>query len=230
VTDPAEYCREIETYLCQKNAGHLIRIVGPAFELVCSWEQRGVPLKVAFRGIDRYCERDKAKAGRRRPIRIEFCEADVLDAFDDWRRAVGVVAEQEPAATASRKAALASHIDGAIARLRAFGARAGLSSGLVARIESAVTEMESLAADSHGARGEKRARIVGRLGELDRELLAVTVEEIQPERAQELKREAATELAPFRSRMAADAHQQALEAAYLRLVRHALGVPTLAYE
>jgi len=30
--DPAEYCREIENYLCQKNEGHLIRIVGPAFE------------------------------------------------------------------------------------------------------------------------------------------------------------------------------------------------------
>ncbi len=188
---------------------------------------------MAFRGIDRYCERDNAKAGRRRPIRIEFCEADVLDAFDDWRRAVGVVgvvAEEESAASASRKAALATHIDGAIARLRAFSARDGLTSELVARIESAVTEMESLAAESHGARGEKRARIVGRLGELDRELSEPTIERIQPERAQELRREAETELAPFRSRMSADAHQRALEAAYLRLVRHALGVPTLAYE
>ena len=90
--------------------------------------------------------------------------------------------------------------------------------------------MESLAAESHGARGEKRGRIVGRLGELDRELSAATIERIQPARAQELKREAETELAPFRTRMSADAHQQALEAAYLRLVRHALGVPTLAYE
>ena len=28
------YCREIETYLCRKNDGHLIRVVGPSFDLV----------------------------------------------------------------------------------------------------------------------------------------------------------------------------------------------------
>ena len=55
--DPAEYCREIETYLCRKNEGHLIRIVGPAFEKVTGWAEQGVPIAVAFKGIDAYCER-----------------------------------------------------------------------------------------------------------------------------------------------------------------------------
>src|SRR3954451_22954574 len=85
--DSSEYCREIETYLCRKNEGHLIRIVGPAFEQVTGWGAQGVPLAVAFKGIDQYCERYYAKGPRRRPVRIEFCEADVLSLFDDWRRA-----------------------------------------------------------------------------------------------------------------------------------------------
>ena len=55
--DPAEYCRQIEAYLCRKNEGHLIRIVGPVFEQVTGWAVQGVPLAVAFRGIDQYCER-----------------------------------------------------------------------------------------------------------------------------------------------------------------------------
>ena len=84
-----EYCREIESYLCQKNGGHLIRVVGPSFEMVSKWAAEGVPLKVAFRGIDRYCERYYKKGPRRRPVRIDFCEADVLDVFDEWRRASG---------------------------------------------------------------------------------------------------------------------------------------------
>ena len=88
--EPAEFCREIETYLCRKNEGHLVRIVGPAFEQVCGWAGLGVPLKIAFRGIDQYCERYYAKGPRRRPVRIEFCEGDILDLFDGWRRAVGV--------------------------------------------------------------------------------------------------------------------------------------------
>jgi hypothetical protein len=50
----AEFCRDIESYLCKKNDGHLIRVVGPSFVVVSSWAERGVPLKVAYAGIDRY--------------------------------------------------------------------------------------------------------------------------------------------------------------------------------
>jgi hypothetical protein len=45
-----EYCREIEAYLCRKNDGHLIRIVGPSFERVRGWSAQGIPLKVACQG------------------------------------------------------------------------------------------------------------------------------------------------------------------------------------
>src|SRR5262245_58942634 len=89
-----DYCRTIETYLCRKNDGHLIRIVGPAFELVSGWAEKGVPINVACRGIDRYFERYYAKGPRRRPVRVEFCEADVLAVFDEWRRAVGITAAE----------------------------------------------------------------------------------------------------------------------------------------
>ena len=68
------------------------------------WANQGIPLKVAEAGIDRYFERYYRKGPRRRPVRIEFCEADVLDAFDDWRRAVGVarVVPDPPAGRTSR--------------------------------------------------------------------------------------------------------------------------------
>src|SRR5207244_7317951 len=114
--DPAEYCRELETYLCRKNEGHLIRIVGPVFEQVSGWAAQGVPLAIAFRGIDRYCERYYAKGPRRRPVRVEFCEADILDAFDDWRRAVGVAQLGDPPA---KRDSLPAHLDRAMARLAA---------------------------------------------------------------------------------------------------------------
>lgn len=86
---PAEFCREIEAYLCRKNDGHLIRIVGPVFGTVTGWAEQGIPLKVAFQGIDRYFDRLQHKP-RRRPVPIQFCEADILDAFDAWRRALGL--------------------------------------------------------------------------------------------------------------------------------------------
>jgi len=135
--EPSEYCRQIEAYLCRKNEGHLIRIVGPAFEQVCGWATIGVPLKVAFRGIDQYCDRYYAKGPRRRPVRIEFCEADILDLFDAWRRSIGVPRIEEGTAAeepSSRKPALGKHIERAIARLtslRAGGARSAIFNELM---------------------------------------------------------------------------------------------------
>jgi len=97
----ADYCREIEAYLCRKNDGHLIRVVGPSFDIVSRWAEQGVPLKVACEGIDRYFARYYRKGPRRRPVKIDFCEADVLDVFDEWRRAVGVISLASPATPAT---------------------------------------------------------------------------------------------------------------------------------
>ena len=234
VTDPATYCRQIETYLCQKNQGHLIRIVGPAFEQVCGWAERGVPLKIAFRGIDRYCERHAAKRGRRRPVRIEFCEADILDAFDDWRRALGVVtttdAGENDAPAAGRKSSLAAHIERAVARLEIGSASPSRSPRFREVVESVRRELVAMSADARTVRGDARARLVERLASLDGELLAAASSEVDDRLAAELKQEADTELAPFGARMSPGVREAAWLAAYGRLVREAIGVPVLAYE
>lgn len=240
--EPSEFCREVETYLCRKNDGHLVRIVGPAFERVCGWAVLGVPLKIAFRGIDQYCERYYAKGPRRRPVRIEFCEGDILDLFDSWRRAVGVAgavaaapggaaADQLPGEEAApRKPALASHIERAIARLT--GARAGGRRGPACddAIAGAVRELDRLAADARHARGEARAAIIDRLGAIDRALFAASLAVIDQSSATTLRREAESELAPFGSRMAPEARARAVDAAFARLVRESLGLPVLVYE
>jgi len=48
--DLGEYCRAVESYLCRRNEGHLVRVVGPAFDCVAAWAAKGVPLRVAYRG------------------------------------------------------------------------------------------------------------------------------------------------------------------------------------
>jgi hypothetical protein len=55
-----QYCRDIEAYLCRKNDGHLIRLVGPSFERVRGWAAQGIPFKIACQGIDRYFVRSYA--------------------------------------------------------------------------------------------------------------------------------------------------------------------------
>jgi hypothetical protein len=227
--DVGEYCREIETYLCRKNEGHLIRIVGPAFDQVCGWAQRGVPLQIAFRGIDRYCERYYTKGPRRRPVRIEFCEADVLDVFDDWRRAVGVSAFSSNSEHPQRKPSLASHIERAIAKLVAVRTE-GKPAEFVERLGEFVRELDALLPDAQRARGDRRAQIVARLDEIDRQLLDLAREQVSQTSEASLRRDAAEELAPFASRMPADAYEKALELAFSRLVRQAVGLPVVSFE
>lgn len=231
--DPAEYCREIEMYLCRKNEGHLIRIVGPAFEQVCGWAAQGVPLKIAFRGIDQYCERYYAKGARRRPVRIEFCEADILDLFDNWRRAVGVTPTGgEPAAEEPppRKPALAAHIERVVARLTSLRAGGNRSASFAERIDGAVRDLDHLAADARTARGDSRAAIVDRLQVLDDELMRAAWQEISGDVAATLRSDAEVELLPFAQRMPLDALERARGAAFARLLRESIGLPVLTYE
>jgi hypothetical protein len=236
VTEPSEYAREIESYLCRKNKGHLIRVVGPAFDLVCGWAQTGVPLKVAFRGIDRCCERYVARPGaRRRPVRIEFCEADVLDVFDEWRRAVGVTSAAienagDDAAAPARKPALASHIERVIARLAHVRGVGAAATPLQHRIDEIIRELETAVAGATQLRGAARAAIVARLAELDRQLMTTAVDQLDGSREEQLRAEASDELRAFAARMAPDARARATQAAFVRLVRDNAGLPTLTYE
>lgn len=240
--NPEEYCREIEAYLCRKNDGHLIRIVGPSFERVSSWATEGIPLKVAFGGIDRYFTRYYARGPRRRPVRIDFCEADVLDVFDEWRRATGVRGTaavssgppREPAGaleeSARRRPTLPVHLDRVIARLTLLRGGWRNSATLEAVLDRAVRELDAVRAKAKQIRGQQRVDLLEHLVELDREVLRALRDAQSTETLSALQREAEEELEPFRPRMAEAVFRTALEACVDRLIRERAGLPQIALE
>ena len=240
MTDAGAYCREIESYLCRCNGGHLVRIVGPAFERVRGWAEAGVPLPVVRAGIDRRVARHRAKGPRRRPLRIEFCEADVLDAFDEWRRAVGPAAAPAGSARAGEAAArrarsgrrrlsLPGHVDrileGASNRL----ARDEMPAEMRALLERLVADLDALRPAARGARGAARRALVDRLGGLDRALLASARGAAGPI-LDDVEADVRTELASFRSRLDADAFARAVDAGVDRLLRDRLRLPVVRFE
>ncbi|MGE5244636.1 MAG: hypothetical protein ACM3SQ_10460 [Betaproteobacteria bacterium] len=233
-TEPVDYCREIEAYLCRKNEGHLIRVVGPSFDLVSRWEADGIPLKVAFRGIDRTIERQMRKAGRHRPVKIDFCESDVLDAFDEWRRAVGVPAaagrgaSDVEAAAPSPARSLPKHLERAVLRLTNARATGAAGDAFDETIDRVARELDGARAAARGIRGEARAALLARLKAIDRDLLDAARASLDDPARAALVRQAGEELAPYRSRMAPDAFARACDAAVDRLVRERLGLPTIA--
>ena len=237
---PERYCRDVEAYLCRKNDGHLIRIVGPAFEQVCGWAERGIPLKLAMRGIDRYFERYYAKGPRRRPIRIEFCEADVLDVFDEWRKSVGVsvgAGEASRAGEGSRasgadllgpRSTLPAHLERVIARLTTL--RGGNARTLDPILDNIIRELDAARATAKTVRGEAREALIDRLRQLDATLIDALRGQSDDRSLGQFAVEADEELKPFRVRMPADAYQQAHRACVDRLLRERANLPTISYE
>jgi hypothetical protein len=247
--DIDHYCREIEAHLCRRNAGQLVRISGPAFEMVRGWGQRGIPLKVAVQGIDRCVERSTARGPRRRPVRVEFCEADVLDAFDAWRRAVGIhraaadalsgggadgegQAAGAGAAEAPRprgRESLSTHLDRVIVRLTAL--RTGETpDAWDAALEESVRALDALHPAARRARGDARERILAALEALDARLMQRAREVAGAALLGEAAREASAELEPFATRLAPAAYAAAHLRCENRVLRERLRLPTLPLE
>lgn len=227
--DTGAYCRAIEAHLCRKNDGHLIRISGPSFDLVRGWAEQGIPLRVATSGIDRTFERYYAKGARRKPVHISFCEDDVLEAFDAWRRATGVAAVNAPSSDARASSSLPAHVDRLVARLTARRATAGPNTSLDHALDSLVRELDGLRPQAAHARGDARAAIVQRLTSIDAELQVLAHTHVSEEQRAAAARDANVDLEPFRERMSADAFRTAVQAATDRQLRDAAGLPQARY-
>ena len=227
--DAGEYCRQVEQYLCRRNEGHLIRISGPRFDLVQGWFSRGIPLKIAMQGIDRGVERRRAKDTRRRPVPIEFCEDDVLDVFEEWKRSVGVSeAGRAGGAGEAGRESLPGHLERVIARLTTL--RGGADRALDAVLDDVVRELDTARAKAKTIRGDGREALIERLRQLDAALVGALRQHANEQTVRQLAADADEELKPFRARMPAETYQQSHRACIDRLLRERAGLPTIAYE
>jgi hypothetical protein len=236
VVDVGRYCRQVEDHLTKVNGGHLVRVVGPAFELVRQWADAGVPLSVVFRGIERKAERSAEKQGR--PLRLEFCEGDVRAIFESWRRAIGlsgaaVAAGAEAGETAAdtvprRPKSLSKHVERAVDRLSRAAGRVDWPEGLRAAADRLLVELASVGEAARTSRGAAREELGARLAALDADLVAAMREAAPAALVAELGRDAERDLAPFRERLTGEAWARSVTITIDRLLRDRLGLPTLA--
>ena len=230
--DLSQYCREVEEHLTRVNGGHLVRIVGAGFELVRQWAAAGVPLTIVFRGIERKADRHRLGHARR-PLRLEFCEHDVLETYESWRRAVGLPragpaemsgdAPDEP----RRPASLVKQIDRAADRLRRVVGRLDLAEPFLAAVGEALEELAGIREQAAKARGQVREELAGRLVTLDGRLLAAARDAVGRETLDALTAAAAADLSAFRDRLTGDAWRQAVGVTTDRLLRDRYGLPAL---
>jgi hypothetical protein len=236
--DLGAFCRAVETHLTRVNGGHLVRIVGPGFEVVRRWAADGMPLSVVFRGIDLKAMRHHAGMSRR-PLRIEFCDDDVRAEFEAWRRAVGIASGSsethiapEPAApetsaeSAASRRAVGKDLDRAIDRLSRAAGRIDWPEALREAVSARLSALTEIREAAKGARGDARAAVLARIADGEAAFGATLRATAPAEIVADARREAANDLASYRGRLAPAAWEQAVDLAADRLVRTRLGLPT----
>jgi hypothetical protein len=178
-------------------------------------------------------------------VRIEFCEADVLDVFDEWRRAVGVtawsggpeatgestgdVADADGAADGARRSqSLPAHLERVIARLTAL--RGSRDSAFDDMLDTVVRELDTSRGTAKALRGAAREGLLVRLRALDEMLIAAVRPATGSPALAALAGEADAELEPFKARMTHEAYEQSRQACVDRLLRERARLPIVAFE
>jgi hypothetical protein len=233
--DIGEFCRRVEEHLTRTNEGNIIRVVGPAFELVRGWAIEGMPLSVVTHGIDLKAERHRAGRSAR-PLRLEFCEADVRQVYTRWRRSVGLPSTSASAEVASetpetqKRPSLSKQVDRAIEKLARVAGRLDLPEAFRETVGQAIAELSEIRETARTTRGEARRALASRLSPVDSALVRAGRDAVGTDVLQGLRRDAEGDLASYRTRLAPHLWARSVDRALDQLVRDQLGLPTLSFE
>ena len=233
--DLGEFCRSVEEHLARVNEGQIIRIVGPAFELVRGWALEGIPLSIVTHGIDLKAERHRAGRSTR-PLRLEFCEADVRDVYTRWRRAVGLVGAAgefghvTESAETEKRPSLSRQVDRALDKLSRVAGRLDLPEGFRDEVSRAIEELSAVRDAARTARGEARHELAARLPPIDARLVTAGRNALESAVEARLRAAAETDLSPYRARLTPEIWRRSIERALDQLIRDHLGLPTLAVD
>ena len=233
--DIGEFCRRVEEHLTRVNEGQIIRVVGPAFELVREWALEGMPLSVVTHGIGLKAERHRAGRSAR-PLRLEFCEADVRQVYTRWRRSVGLTASgantevRSESQETEKRPSLSRQVDRALDKLSRVAGRLDLPESFREAVGQAINELSVIRDAARTTRGEARRALTARLPPIDTALLGAGRDLLSAEVLDRLRRAAEADLAPYRLRLAADIWRRSVDRALDQLVRDHLGLPTLSFD
>ena len=197
------YFTEIEEHF-QRRRGSLLMLSTLDWALIESWREAAVPLAAALRGIDaafdKYDAR-KTKARVRRINGLAWCTQEVMQAVEDMKEAAvgaSTVARESKPAPGHEHERIASHLHNCAANLRAApltGIALQIASETAIRLEELATESSAIQPDLEAL--ERNLTV------MEEKLLAALISTTPEADLLAMRKQAASELAPYRSRMKA---------------------------
>ncbi len=189
------YFTEIEERF-QRRRGSLLLLSTLDWALIDTWREAGIPLEAALRGIDSAFDKYDARKGRSRVRRINglaYCAQEVLAAAEDMREAaVGAApAAQDAARSGLEQERIAAHLEACAAQMAPHGRQ---------ELAAAAEPLRAMAVEVR-RRQPDLEDLERRLTAMEQKLLAILIAGAEDSEMLELRRRAAEELAPYRSRM-----------------------------
>ena len=225
--DLSEYCRELESYLCRKNGGHLFASSDRRSNRCADWAERGVPLTMAFRG-HRPILRAAAGEGARGAAGADRVLRGATSSTCSTTGAVRSASSRQQATAEALEPTRKPALDGAprAASSRGWWAAAARGRPVVRAARRSAARARSTALGRIEEIARRRAGGDPRpAGRARRGLVRGRGCRARSRSQARGRREAEAELAPFGARLAPEVRAQAVEAAFERLVRDTLGLP-----
>jgi hypothetical protein len=205
------YFTEIEERF-QQRRGSLLMLSTLDWALIETWQEAGIPLEAALRGIDAAFDKyeQRQKRGRMRRVNgLAWCAQAVMEAAEEMREAAAGSSTTTSYAAESgfEHERVAAHLEAAAEALLAASIAAEVCAATAARLRELAAEVRS---SPDGGPGSAATNAVIDLESLERTLTVIeeklyaALHSAAPEALLvALKEHAARELAPYRSRMGA---------------------------
>ncbi|MGI8494747.1 MAG: hypothetical protein ACR2L1_05475 [Pyrinomonadaceae bacterium] len=220
------YFSEIEETFNRRRGKHLF--LSPLdWAMIETWQQRGVPLHVVLRGIEKVFDGIDAKAPRRRSVKsLMYCREEIEAQHEEWlERQIG----NNDGAEGEQSESMAANSD--------FSREA-----ILEHLETSGAQITKAVAKAKGELSETLARVSGRLDELkttfaDAETLEDALTDLEKLIDAALLSEASDsaaktgiekQLASYKSKMDAEAYRQTFELMFLKRLREDARIPRLS--
>jgi hypothetical protein len=219
------YFSEIEETFNRRRGKHLF--LSPLdWALIETWQERGVPLHIVLRGIEKVFDGVDSQPSRRRTVKsLMYCREEIEAQHEEWlERQVGKNGASELEAESSAdesvfsKDTIAAHLENARGEIiRAQSKTTGELRETLERVSARLAELQSNFADAESLEES--------LNDLEKLIDAALLDEFA---GNEIKSEIEKQLSSYRGKMDAPTYRHTFDLMLLKRLREETGIPRLS--
>jgi hypothetical protein len=229
------YFSEVEDAFVRRRGKHLM-LCSLDWSLIEVWKERGIPLHIVLRGIERWFDFYETKRRRRSVNMLMYCQEEVEAQYAEWLESrVGAAGEPTRTDDASEglpfsRAAILEHLQRGRSRLLEVGAaRKGIGEDDFSdALERAAALLSDLAQDFAAVALPDAQKLEVSLTGLERLLNDAVRSAASSEQVAAMELEVKEQLRPYRKHMEPAVYQQTFDNLLLKRLREQFGVPRLS--